>query len=167
MGFDQMMVFYNHFCVTDARLRVVFRSAGTALTGCIRVDADSTPITVIDRIVEFGGCVTSALEFKSGYGANKELSLNVSIPKLQGVPLQAILADVNLRGTAVSSPSEISYFHIAIWDTGAATGASQIDVILEQKATFTEPRDISQSLKKAPSPPVGCQERKQGGWFSN
>lgn len=164
MGFDQMMIFYNHFCVISARLRVVFKcQTATAPTACIRVDADSTPITVIERIVEFGGCVTECLEAKGGYGANKELALNVSISKLQGVPLKAILADVNLRGTAASSPSEVSYFHLQLWDTTGVTGTAQIEVILEQQAVFTEPRDISQSLKSPAK--LADEETKLGhGW---
>lgn len=165
MGFDQMMVYYNHFCVTAARLRVIARNAGsTAPTVFIRVDADSTALTVIDRIVEFGGCVTESLESKGGYGANKEMALAVSIPRVQGVPLAAILADVNLRGTAAASPSEVSYFHIGLWDSAGNTSLAQFDVILEQEATFTEPRDISQSLK-APPKPAGSTEVKQAGWF--
>jgi hypothetical protein len=163
MGFDQLMVFYNHFCVVNSRIRVIFHNTGSSNpTACIRIDADSTPITVIDRIVEFGCAVMETLEFKTGYGCNKELKLAVNIPRLQGVPRAAILADVNLRGTAAASPSEISYFHIQLWDASAVTSTCSFDVILEQEAVFTEPRDISVSMR-SPAPAQGTDE-KQTGW---
>jgi hypothetical protein len=160
MGFDQMMLFYNHFCVIRSKIRVVFRNlTAPACTVCIRVDADSSLLTTIDRIVEFGGCVTETCEATGGYGANKELMLDVSIPRVQGVPLAAILADANLRGTAAASPSEVSYFHLMLWNTNGVTAQVQFDIILEQEATFTEPRDITSSL--APSRTAGRQEVKQ------
>lgn len=164
MGFDQLMSFYNHFCVIRSRIHCIFKCNDVAgATACIRLDADSTPLTVIDRILEFGGLVTECLESKGTYGANKELTLVVDIPKIQGVPIKAILADVNLRGTAASSPSEVTYFHVALWNTSAASTAAFVDVILEQQAVFTEPRDLTTSVSGGISrlsrpPPLG--ERK-------
>jgi hypothetical protein len=151
MGFDQLMVWYNHFCVRSARIQLVFKNnISNAPTVCLRVDADSTPLTVIDRIVELGGCVTENLEIKGSYGANKKLSLSIDIAKLQGISPSAMTADANLRGTAASSPAEVSYFHITMWDTSGTTGGVEVDVILEQTATFFEPRDITESLVQRP-----------------
>jgi len=149
MGFDQLMVWYNHFCVRTAKIILVAKNtAATAPTVCLRVDADSTPLTVIDRIVELGGCVTEDLEIKGAYGANKKLKLSLDIAKLQGVKPSAMTADANLRGTAASSPTEVSYFHITMWDTvGLSNSSMEVDVILEQTATFFEPRDITESFK--------------------
>jgi len=153
MGFDQLMLWYNHFCVLHAKIRIVAKcTSGSSPTVCLRVDADSTALTVIDRVVEVGGCITENLEVKGTYGANKILSLAVDIPKLQGVSRSAITADANLRGTAASSPSEITYFHITMWDTVATTGSAEFDVILEQTAVFFEPRDITESLKTLHGP---------------
>jgi len=147
MGFDQLMVWYNHFCVVSAKIIVVCKNGGTSSpTVCLRVDADSTPITVIDRIVEVGGCVTESLEPKGGYGANKTLRMSLDIAKLQGVNRSAITADSNLRGTAAASPTELSYYHITSWDTAGASGNMEFDVILEQRAVFFEPRDITESF---------------------
>lgn len=152
MGFDQLMVWYNHFCVRTARIVLVAKcTSGSSPTVCLRVDADSTPLTVIDRIVELGGCVTECLEVKGAYGANKRLSMSLDIAKLQGISKSAMTADANLRGTAASSPAEVSYFHITLWDTvGLTTGSCEVDVILEQTATFFEPRDITESFVQRP-----------------
>jgi len=146
MGFDQMMTFFNHFTVVWARIIVVCKNTtGSAPTVCLRLDADSTPLTVIDRIVEVGGCVTENLEVKGSYGANKSLSMICNIPKIQGVSEAAVTADSTLRGNAAASPSEVSYFHITMWDTVGTTGSMECDVILEQIAVFTEPRNITES----------------------
>jgi hypothetical protein len=146
MGFDQMMTWYNHFAVISAKIVIVCKNtASSAPTVCLRVDADQTPLTVIDRIVEVGGCVTEDLEIKGSYGANRKLELSVNIPKLQGVSRSALTADANLRGTAAASPAEVSYFHITMWDTAGTTGSMECDVLLEQLAVFFEPRDITES----------------------
>jgi len=159
MGFDQLMTWYNHFTVRMAKIRIVCKNANSnAPTVCLRIDGDSTPITVIDRIVELGACVTQDLEAKGSYGANKELSILADIAKLQGVNKSTITADVNLRGSVSASPVEVTYFHITMWDTAGSTGAMEVDVILEQEATFYEPRDLTQSfsskstLKNLPKP---------------
>lgn len=146
MGFDQLMSFYNHFCVLSAKITIVAKNTvGSAPTLCLRIDADSTPLTVIDRIVEFGGCVTEDLEVKGSYGANKRLSLVADICKLQGVKRSAITSDPSLAGNAAASPAEVSYFHITMWDTAGITGGCEVDVILEQVAVFLEPRDLTES----------------------
>jgi len=163
MGFDQLMVWYNHFCVRTAKIICSFKcTSNSAPTVCLRVDADSTPLTVIDRILELGYCASETLELKSTYGANKKLEMTIDIAKLQGVKPSALTADANLRGTAASSPSEVSYFHITSWDTVATTtGSFECDVILEQVATFFEPRDITESLAARIARPTAPDIRVQ------
>jgi len=146
MGFDQMMVFFNHFVVVWAKITIVAKNTtASAPTVCLRIDADSTPLTVIDRIVEIGGCVTEVLEAKGGYGADKTLVLVADIAKLQGVNRSAVTSDPSLQGSASASPAECSYFHITMWDTAGVTGSMACDVILEQVAVFAEPRNITES----------------------
>jgi hypothetical protein len=154
MGFDQLMTWYNHFCVTSCRIKLVFKNtASSSPTVAFRVDGDSTALTVIDRIVEAGGAVTECLELKGAYGANKVISAGLDICKLQGVSKGAITADSTLRGNAAASPTEISYIHITMWDTAGTTGSMECDVVLEQTATFTEPRDITESMTLGKSQP--------------
>lgn len=146
MGFDQLMQWYNHFVVLHAKITLVCKNTtASAPTVCLRIDADSNAITVIDRVVEIGGCVTEDLEVKGAYGANKKLSLSADICKLQGVRRSAITADPSLQGSAAASPAEASYFHITMWDTAGTTGSMECDVILEQVAVFLEPRSLVQS----------------------
>jgi len=147
MGFDQMMAFYNHYCVTHARLHVRFASAsGSYGTACIRVDAGSTPITDIERIMEFGGNVTVGLESIGNFGANKELNMSISIAKLQGVSEMALTADPTLRGDVTANPTEQTYFHVQLWNAAGVTCTANIYSVLEQRVVFMEPRTAALSL---------------------
>jgi hypothetical protein len=149
MGFDQLMAWYNHFCVVRARITCTFRNIGTAsAAGAIRVDGSNTPLTVIDRLIEDGGLTMDTFESKGVTGSNKTLSLDVSIPRLQGVSRSALTADPTLRGDAATSPTEITYFHLCVWDSaGLATTSFVVDVVLEQTAVFMEPRDLIESFR--------------------
>jgi len=145
MGFDQMMLSYNHFVVAAARIKVTCRNKTntTPFTVCIRQDASSTPLTVIDRILEFGGLVTADIDT---FGATSTtLELAIDIARLQGLTHPLMIADPTLRGDAATSPTEVTYFHIQCWDTAAATSTCNFDVILEQLAYFIEPRDLIES----------------------
>jgi hypothetical protein len=150
MGFDQMMVFYNHFCVRKARIKCTFRSiSGIQSTACVRIDASSTPLTVIDRIMEFGGLVSTDLNRTDVYGSMKTVMLSLDVARLQGITSKALTADPTLRGDAATSPTEISYFHIALWDANAVTNTAFVDFVLEQLVTFMEPRDATESFTRA------------------
>jgi len=148
MGFDQLMVWYNHFCVVEARIIAIFRNTA-AVTGtcCVRVDGASAPITVIDRIIEIGGCAIDDLGVTGSSSDMKELRLNANIPKLQGVHISAITSDPALRGDAATSPTEVTYFHVQLWNSVAVTISAQVDIILEQYSYFMEPRDMTESLR--------------------
>jgi hypothetical protein len=146
MGFDQLMLWYNHFTVVSAKCTVVYKNIlASSPTACLRLDGDSSAITVIDRIVEIGGCVLENIESKGSYGANKTLSLGADIAKLQGVSRSALTSDPSLQGSAAASPTECTYFHLQLWDTTATTGGAECDVILEQTAQFSEPRNLIES----------------------
>lgn len=146
MGFDQLMSFYNHFHVVRARLIVIASNTSSApLTVSIRQDADSTPITVADRIIEFGGLVKGDLEFKGVSGSIRSLELDLDFAKLQGVSRVALTANPSLGGSAAASPVEVTYFHIQAWNSQAVNGSCGIEWILEQEAVFSEPRDLTQS----------------------
>jgi len=149
MGFDQMMIFYNHFCVRSAKAIAIAKSTtASSPTFCLRLDADNVALTSIDRIVEYGGYVTAVLGIKGTYGETHELSLGVDIAHIQGVSRSAITADSTLRGSASASPSEITYLHAYLWDTTGTTGSCQVDIRIDFVVTFLEPRDTVLSIEE-------------------
>jgi len=148
MGFDEMMLYYNHYCVTKCNIQIVAKALSSSkMTVCLRQDASATPLTSIDRIVEVGGAVIEYLELSSTYGATKRLQAMVDIARLQGINRAALTADSTLRGSSVANPTELSYFHVQVWDSAAQTGTVQFDVILDFEAVFMEPRDATSSLQ--------------------
>lgn len=145
MGFDQMMLSYNHYTVTGARLVCTFKNALTSSpTIAVFVSPSPTPITVIDTILEFGMLQTDTLDPKASYGGNKVLRAACSIKKVQGV--KDVVDVTDLQGTAAANPAEQSYFHVQMWDASAVTGGANCDIVIEYTAVFTEPRVLSPSL---------------------
>jgi hypothetical protein len=143
-----MMQFYNHFTVLRSKITVTVKNSAllSTPTVCIRVDADSTPLTVIDRIIELGGCVQNTLGIQGSTSSNVKMSLLVDISKLQGVKRGNITANPSLQGSATASPVECTYFHVQLWNSLGITSAAQCDVVLEQEAKFVEPRNNVQSV---------------------
>jgi len=146
LGFDQLMLFYNHFTVTKAKLVCTFEST----TACpvhvsLRVDGDSTAITTPSRLIELGGNVLLGLEQKAVSGSTRTAEIQADIGRLQGVSQGAITSDPSLQGSSGASPVECSYFHISVWNDNSVSGSVNCQFILEQEAVFMEPRDLTQS----------------------
>jgi len=150
MGFDQMMIFYNHFAVSSARIKVNFTNTSTSTFHAgIRMDANSTPLTNTDQIVEFGGVSFDALEGKATYGCSKTFEEYVDIARIQGIPKGNITTDPNLRGDSATSPLEITYFHLFAWDAvTSTTGTVNADVTIDYTSWFMEPRDATESISR-------------------
>jgi len=148
MGHDQMMVFYNHFAVAKSRITVsAANQAATSMHFAIRQDGSSTPISNQDTVIEFGGITFDTLETKGLYGSTKSVEgLSVDIAKIQGIPRKNITTDPNLRGDASTSPIEVTYWHILVYDPQGNTGTVALDVTIDYGAYFMEPRDATASL---------------------
>lgn len=143
MGFDQMMVFYNHYTVTRAKIIVDFRSQTAGLGGfaSIATRADSTTLTDPQRIIEAGFvdyCPLTAPVAASPYSVRR-LTRTVDIADFGG--LVAVLDNPDYRGNSAANPVEQSYFHLSYWnDETAAAIACIFTVLIEFEAVFTEPR---------------------------
>jgi len=147
MGFDQMMLSYEHYTVVSARIQAIFHNTATDTPAiAISVCPSPTPITVIDQILEFGTLVSDVLEVKGQYGANKRLECACDIAKLNGATK---ILDFNvLRGDVANNPAEQTYFIMQLWDSSGTTGSANVDFIVEYDAWFTEPRQLSESLRR-------------------
>jgi hypothetical protein len=145
MGFDQMMLSYNHYCVTNAKIICLFKNTLNAQSTCaLTIAASPTPVTVIDQILEFGLLQKCGLEYKGAYGSSQTLITKCSIRKIQGV--SDIVDVTDLQGSVTANPVEQTYFHVQLWDAAAASGVVNVDVVIEFTAIFTEPRVMSESL---------------------
>jgi hypothetical protein len=161
MGFDQLMLSYNHYIVTECRATVLFRNnsgAGCCPQVSIKVDAGSTPSTVVNTILEFGLNDHTVLEAAGTMGANKVLSAAVSIKQFEGV--QDVVDNIDFRGSVAANPAEITYFHVQSWDTLGLSTSVQCEVILEYASWFVEPRVLTPSLRSHLMRAVMAEEAK-------
>lgn len=160
VGFDQMMVSYEHYCVTGARIRANFHNntASVYPTCSIGLSASATPVTTINQIVEDGMCALTFLHPLGVYGSMRTVEQAINIAQFGG--LRSILDNSDYRGSVAANPAEQSYFHLQTWDTENATSSCAVDVVVEYEAWFTEPRKLTQSLT-APLTRALCSEEKK------
>jgi len=148
MGFDQMMLYYNHYVVKKARIRAVIGNTSTSLTPSvgIHVSGSSSVVSSIEQLVESGDLVFHELSFAGSYGSRARLNRTLNVGKFQGV--NNVLDDPNMRGDSASNPAEQSYFHLVTWNPYSATQvASSFQVLIDYEVWFTEPRTPSVSLR--------------------
>lgn len=151
MGFDQMMLMYEQYSVTSAKISVTFvnASASNILDSVgLYLSPDTTNITVISRLLENGNIVWTTLMPVFLIGSVKTLSLEVDIATYFGKNLnkRAITLDSDLYGTAAANPNEQCYFGLLSFDpTGTNVVTTDFVVEIEYEAIFWEPRKLTQS----------------------
>jgi len=148
MGFDQLMLLYEHYTVTNARITVSFvneSAAENAYVG-IALFPDSSVETVPTKMIENGLLKREWLAPNNGT-AKSQCSVvhECKIAKLNGRPGN-IVGDDLYRGDSASNPTEQSYFHVFAYNIATANSITvRFDVLIEYDAVFTEPRKLVQS----------------------
>jgi len=160
MGFDQMMVSYEHYCVLGARIRINARCGSvtnTFPTVAVSLSAAATPITNSQQITECGNAVLQFLYPQGIYGGMRTVENAIDIAKFGGV--NDVLDNPEFRGDIATNPTEQMYFHVQTFDTELITCATSIDVVIEYEAVFTEPRQLSQSVTKSLIQHIRAEEK--------
>lgn len=166
MGFDQIMVFYNHYTVHRSMIRVVAANASATVNAFagIYVSGNSTGITSVEQIQENGDAEIQQLTFKGAFGSICKLQRRLDVGKFQAV--DDVMDDPNMRGDVASNPAEQAYYHICAFnnfDTSAVT--LNLNVCISYDVTFHEPRKATisetrrenlQAMKRALPTPGGC-----------
>lgn len=153
MGFDQMMLFFNHYTVVRSRIRVMAQSNSTNLrvTAALAVSGSSTVTTSIEQLMENGNLTFQVLEYAGAMGGACTLMRSVNAAKFQSV--DDVMDDPNMRGDAASNPAEQAYYHICCWNAASATTVTlDCQVYLEYDVIFHEPRKASISVAHKPPP---------------
>jgi hypothetical protein len=147
LGFDQMMLFYNHYAVTRAKIIVDFRAITTNYGGTVAVAtrADTTALTDSQRLIEAGlvdyayltpSAVTSRL--------TKRLTRTIDICDFGGI--DDVTDASEYQGNSGANPTEQSYFHVSYWNDADNTAIScSFTVLIEYEAIFMEPRPVTSS----------------------
>lgn len=148
MPFDQLMLSFEHYCVTNARITVNFRNQDTAYPLCVGISASATPTISTDytALVENGLMVRSRiLPVNNGFEIQDTLRFNLNIAKFGSV--DDLLDNSLYHGSVSSNPSEQSYFQVSVWNPeDSTTHSASIEVFVEYDAWFFEPRQNSSSL---------------------
>lgn len=146
VGFDQMMLFYNHYVVVRSRFKGFYRSATANYGGYASVAVKGTSTTVTDatRLVEDGYVKYHPLGIPSSSTAFKSLEMPHNTAAFQGVVDPTDNPD--LAGDSAANPAEITYFHLSYWNDLDNTAIScQVNVLIEYEVVFREPRPLTQS----------------------
>jgi len=147
MGFDQMMLSFEHFTVHKCTLYATFRNDSTTVFPTVAVAVRPSNVLGTDpyAIMEAGNTTYTKLGPISMSSCLKELSMAVNVAKFLGVDdLQDFESG---RGGLATSPLEQCYFHIHGWnvDTAASTGV-YVNLRVEYHVVFSEPRVLPTSL---------------------
>lgn len=147
-GFDQMMLFYDHFIVTKARLTATFRNNSTAYPAdvAICVTPSTSPNTEYNQLMEDGMLVRRTLGMSPYDSCVGTLSLSVDVAKSLGII--KIRDAEECKGNIAANPAELTYFACSGWNSESATQLIiNFDVVIEYESWFVEPRLLTQSLK--------------------
>ncbi len=174
MGFDQMMLFYEHYTVIKSRIRLeVFNTtASIPIKVGIQLGATSTDwSTNYQANIENGRMVYATLTPQNTAMSHAVLTLPCDIR--QSVGVMDVLDRSDLRGSASANPAEETFFIITIWNPSAAGAPTcYFDAIIEYDAIFTEVIQDVQSFRenldryhevKLPSltPPPGTEAKPE------
>ena len=150
MPFDQLMLSFEHYVTTSAKMFVNFKNTSTTNTQsiAISVNASSTPITAYGSLAENGILVRDRLGMYPYSDAVKTLSMPVDVGKFGDV--RNLLDNPSYEGSVAANPTEQSYFHISVWNPDSVSSTDCIcEIYIVYQAIFREPRKNSPSLEAA------------------
>ena len=144
MGFDQAMIFYEHYTVTQAYMSVRFfnKTSGPIIFG-VYISPDAIPLTDPDRVNENGLIVSKQAETVSA-GGEVTINIKVDIAKYNG---KSIINEDDYRGDIANNPVEQVYAIIFAYSMDSTNGNTEMtaEVDIKYRAKFTEPRKIPSS----------------------
>lgn len=147
MGFDQLMVFYEHYIVVRMKAIVTFSNKSVyPVTVSLSLNGNNTAPTDTSALQEGGYMVKDRLTGVGTQSSVKTLSLTCNNAKFEGY--KSILDADEFKGTVASNPTEQTYLNIVAWDPDGKSGDLILEVLLEYESWFVEPRKLTPSLTK-------------------
>jgi len=149
-GFDQLMVAYNHYTVTRARINVRVLQVGTG-GGAIEPGAIVLGYSDNGNFMASQADYPTAVEkrnvFASAFYGNATstgntftISGSLDIAALLGKTPQQLIEMANLRGDSSNNPAEVFYFEVGLFSFSSNPGAITVISTVEFDAVFTEPK---------------------------
>lgn len=143
IGFDQYMLFYDHFRVISSKITVSFVSPSTyAVIAMIQLRDDDTPINVTARNREVGNLV-----YRTLYGVDSTNKANTLTYKFDARKFYGpTYLDATHKGTSSADPTELAYFHVVNGAPDYATSADlSVNITIDYLVQFSERKPLTQS----------------------
>jgi hypothetical protein len=138
-GFDQFMLLYDHFLVTQASIDVVFGPAdAAAICGVTTYDKSAT-LTDITDYTEQGSTVYKSCPTTQGY----ECRLHHKVDIAKFLSKRNLRDEKDLHGNATNNPVEDVMFHVWAGSMSSTADATALNayVTLHFYGEFNEPKD--------------------------
>ena len=144
LGFDQIMPFYDHYCVIGAKIKVVFTNESEFRSPHIGVTLKDKPDVESDLrvIIENGQGAYGQLQGENGSG-QKALTASYSAKRMFG---GNPLANEDIKGQQGTNPTDGAYFHIWVASDSLVLPVTvDYTVQIEYTAILTEPKQLQLS----------------------
>jgi hypothetical protein len=145
-GFDQLMLFYDHYVVTKARATVRFFNASTAVSSevFVTVRDNSVKSTSYLDYLESTYTKTAQLGVEGTSAATKTITFDVDPGRFLG--RRDPLSDPQLKGSVAANPDEGCSFHIGAYTPDLFTASNVLLVVtVEYTCTLIEPKMVAAS----------------------
>lgn len=148
MGFDQLMLLYEHYTVIGGKITVSFVNVSATESGVvgIAINPSASLQTIPSELIENGMLRRSYIAANAGNSKSQvTLTIPFDIAKINGVS-HSLIGDALYRGDVTQNPTEQSYLHLFCYNTITASLLNiWADVTIEFDTWFTEPRKLVQS----------------------
>lgn len=144
LGYDQIMPFYDHYCVVGSKIKVRFTNDSEDRAPYIGLTLKDSPTTESDLrvIIENGQGAYNQLLSKDGNG-QKALTATYSAKKMFG---GNPLSKESIKGRQTTNPEDGAYFHIWVAsDSVVLASTVSVTIEMEYTAILTEPKQIGLS----------------------
>lgn len=142
-GFDQLMLFYDHYVVTGAKIKVRFYNSSTTIAAEAFVtvrDNETTSNNYLDYL-ESSTTRSVQLSAETGGSPNKTVELDVDIGRFLG--RRDPMSDSQLKGSTAANPTEGCFFHIGAFSPDLFTSSNVLIVVtIEYRCSLIEPKIV-------------------------
>lgn len=145
IGFDQMMTYFEHFCVIRSKITVNFFQAENAPGKVVLyLSPDDVNTGTPANLMENGSIRASQIDVNKV----KTLTLDCDVKKYFGrKSYRDMLDDATLCGNIVTDPEEGVYFVIGAFDSFAGTTdiTMSYDILISYDVIYFEPKKVPES----------------------
>jgi len=146
IGFDQMMIFYEHYAVIRSKLTITFTNYGTdPVKVGVYLSPDTVPLLSDSSIIENGLVKTRTIDDALGNNRTVTMSLQCDVKNYFGKSKYSdILDDEKLTGDIAALPTEGVYFTVFAFNNVNGTNDVNVgyDITISYDSIYFEPRKI-------------------------